>query len=78
MDEFDATTLWRISDFKREREAHPETNPFAADNRPTLLPTTLLADLQQLQAMFSRSSPPASAIAKRRCSISRTASASGR
>src|SRR6478735_9925797 len=49
MDEFDASSLWRISAFKREREAHPETNPFAADARPTLLPTTLLADLQQLQ-----------------------------
>jgi len=49
MDEFDASSLWRISDFRREREAHPDTNPFAADARPTLLPTTLLADLQQLQ-----------------------------
>jgi len=49
MDEFDATMLWRISAFQREREAHPDTNPFAADARPTLLPTTLLADLQQLQ-----------------------------
>jgi hypothetical protein len=49
MDPFDDdTTLWRISAFQRAREA-AQTNPFGTDDRPTLLPTTLLADLDQLQ-----------------------------
>jgi hypothetical protein len=48
MNDFDSSTLWRISAFQRAREA-AQPDPFAGDGRPTLLPTTLLADLQQLQ-----------------------------
>ncbi len=48
MDTFDTSTLWRISDFQRAREAG-QRGLSSADDRPTLLPTTLLADLQQLQ-----------------------------
>jgi hypothetical protein len=49
MDDFDGSTLWRVSAFQRARDAAQAT-PFAADDRPTILPTTLLADLQQLQS----------------------------
>jgi hypothetical protein len=48
MDDFDASSLWRISEFQRAREA-ADAAAFARSDRPTLLPTTLLADLQQLQ-----------------------------
>lgn len=48
MEPFDSTTLWRISAFQRAREA-AHGDGFGLDGRPTLLPTTLLADLQQLQ-----------------------------
>jgi hypothetical protein len=47
MDNFESSTLWRISEFQRAREGGHGLS--AADDRPTLLPTTLLADLQQLQ-----------------------------
>lgn len=42
MPDFEHSTLWRISAFERLREN-------AAGEGPTLLPTTLLADLNQLQ-----------------------------
>ena len=47
MADFDSSTLWRISAFERARDA----GQLAAggEDRPTLLPTTLLVDLQQLQ-----------------------------
>lgn len=48
MDSFDTSTLWRISDFERAREDGRRALS-SHDDRPTLLPTTLLADLQQLQ-----------------------------
>ena len=48
MDSFEGSTLWRISAFERAREAG-QAGLFAGD-RPTLLPTTLLADLQQLES----------------------------
>jgi hypothetical protein len=48
MNEFDGSTLWRISAFQRVHDA-AHADAFAVDGRPTLLPTTLLADLQQLQ-----------------------------
>ncbi|GAB4561041.1 MAG: hypothetical protein Tsb007_25190 [Rhizobacter sp.] len=48
MRDFDST-LWRISAFERAREAG-EASPGVGFDRPTLLPTTLLADLQRLEA----------------------------
>ncbi|NRF67063.1 hypothetical protein HLB44_08730 [Aquincola sp. S2] len=42
MRDFEHSTLWRISAFDRLRASEP-------DGSPTLLPTTLLADLDQLQ-----------------------------
>ena len=48
MRDFDST-LWRISAFERARAAG-EGSPGVGFDRPTLLPTTLMADLQRLQA----------------------------
>lgn len=48
MDDFDTSTLWRISAFERARNAGQVDPRHGADD-PTLLPTTLLADLGQLQ-----------------------------
>jgi len=48
MRDFDST-LWRISAFERAREAG-EASPTLNFDRPTLLPTTLLADLERLEA----------------------------
>ena len=48
MDSFEGSTLWRISAFQRARETG-QTGLLAGD-RPTLLPTTLLADLEQLES----------------------------
>ena len=48
MDNFEGSTLWRISAFQHAREAE-QAGLFAGD-RPTLLPTTLLAELQQLES----------------------------
>ena len=48
MRDFDST-LWRISAFERARAAS-EASPGVGFDRPTLLPTTLMADLQRLQA----------------------------
>src|SRR4051812_37347932 len=47
MQDFDST-LWRISEFERAREAG-RVGSGAHPDRPTLLPTTLLADLQRLE-----------------------------
>lgn len=49
MRDFEDTTLWRISAFERARLAGEDT-PGVGFDRPTLLPTTLLADLQRLEA----------------------------
>ncbi len=48
MDNLEGSTLWRISAFQHAREAG-RTCIFAGDH-PTLLPTTLLADRQQLES----------------------------
>jgi hypothetical protein len=47
MNEFEDSKLWSISDFRRARDTG-QLGPRMGDDRPTLLPTTLLADLQQL------------------------------
>ncbi|MEO8524272.1 MAG: hypothetical protein ABI460_06105 [Caldimonas sp.] len=47
MADFDSSTLWRISAFERARDAGQLTA--GGEDRPTLLPTTLMVDLQQLQ-----------------------------
>lgn len=47
MRDFDST-LWRISAFERARAAD-EASPGFGFDRPTLLPTTLMADLQRLE-----------------------------
>jgi hypothetical protein len=49
MDDFDSATLWRISAFERAR-LQGQIGPKEGDHRPTLLPTTLLADLERLQS----------------------------
>lgn len=48
MSDFDGSTLWRVSDYERMRESS-EAHGAMAGAGPTLLPTTLLADLRQLQ-----------------------------
>lgn len=48
MNDFESSTLWRISAFQRARDAG-QVGPDASEDRPTLLPTTLLTELQQLQ-----------------------------
>jgi len=47
MKDFEPSTLWRISAFEQARLAGKLNG--GQDDRPTLLPTTLLADLQQLR-----------------------------
>ena len=49
MRDFHASTLWRVSGFERTRQA-TGTSGFARLDGPTLLPTTLLADLRRLDA----------------------------
>jgi hypothetical protein len=49
MRDFWSSTLWRISAFNRMRESG-EADALQGNTRPTLLPTTLLADLRQLAA----------------------------
>jgi hypothetical protein len=49
MKAFDSSSLWRTSEFQRARDEGRLDNARDA-NRPTLLPTTLLADLTRLQA----------------------------
>ncbi|MBK1690078.1 hypothetical protein [Rubrivivax gelatinosus] len=48
MRDFEASTLWRVSAFERQREAHG-TLPFARGEGPSLLSTTLLADLRRIE-----------------------------
>jgi hypothetical protein len=47
MKDFEPSTLWRISAFEQARQSGQLGA--GRDDRPTLLPTTLLADLQQLR-----------------------------
>jgi hypothetical protein len=47
MKDFEPSTLWRISAFEQARQSGKLGG--GDDNRPTLLPTTLLADLRTLQ-----------------------------
>lgn len=49
MRDFDDSTLWRISAFERMRRDTGTTGFLRLDG-PTLLPTTLLADLERLEA----------------------------
>jgi hypothetical protein len=49
MRDFEDSTLWRISAFDRER-LHTGESAFARIDGPTVLPTTLLADLDRLDA----------------------------
>jgi hypothetical protein len=44
MPDFQRSTLWRVSDFERQRDA------LAAGDGPTILSTTLLADLRHLKS----------------------------
>ena len=46
MKDFEPSTLWRISAFEQARQSG--RLGAGQDDRPTLLPTTLLSDLQQL------------------------------
>lgn len=49
MRDFEDSTLWRVSGFERTRQS-TGTSGFARLSGPTLLPTTLLADLRRLDA----------------------------
>jgi hypothetical protein len=49
MKSFDSSSLWRISEFRRARN-EGRLDLAHGSERPTLLPTTLLADLRRLQA----------------------------
>ncbi len=49
MRDFEGSTLWRISEYERMREGQEAAAASAQGGRATLLPTTLLADLRQLQ-----------------------------
>ena len=48
MRDFEASTLWRISEFERVRR-ETGTSGFVSLGRPTVLPTTLLADLRRIE-----------------------------
>lgn len=48
MDDFETSTLWRISAFQHARD-DGQFGPRLGEDRLTFLPTTLLSDLQQLQ-----------------------------
>lgn len=61
MRDFDDSTLWRISEFERMRQ-QTGTSGFVRLAGPTLLPTTLLADLRRLDA-DPRSTDPLEVIA---------------
>ena len=49
MRDFEGSTLWRISEYERLRDSPGAANAALEGGRATLLPTTLLADLRQLQ-----------------------------
>ena len=49
MRDFEDSTLWRVSEFERVR-ARTGSSGFARLDGPTVLPTTLLADLRRLDA----------------------------
>ena len=49
MRDFEDSTLWRVSEFERER-FRTGSSAFARLGGPTVLPTTLLADLRRLDA----------------------------
>jgi hypothetical protein len=49
MRDFEESTLWRVSEFQRVR-LQTGNSAFARLDGPTVLPTTLLADLQRLDA----------------------------
>jgi hypothetical protein len=49
MPDFEGSTLWRISEYERMREDKSGSAALHGDG-PSLLPTTLLSDLRQLQA----------------------------
>lgn len=48
MRDFESSTLWRISAFQRQCDAHGPL-PFSRGEGPSLLSTTLLADLRRLE-----------------------------
>lgn len=48
MADFETSTLWRISAFTRAQDV--PSNALGGGTRPTLLPTTLLADLRRVQS----------------------------
>jgi len=50
MKAFDSSSLWRISQFRKARNEGRLDLERGGDHRPTLLPTTLLADLRRLQS----------------------------
>ncbi|MFL6664786.1 MAG: hypothetical protein ACJ8G7_21640, partial [Rhizobacter sp.] len=49
MRDFEDSTLWRVSEFERLRQ-QTGSSGFVRLNGPTVLPTTLLADLRRLDA----------------------------
>ena len=49
MRDFEESTLWRVSEFERVRELNGGSG-FVGLGRPTLLPTTLMAELARLDA----------------------------
>lgn len=49
MPDFEGSTLWRISEYERLHEVQEAAGAAMQGGRVTLLPTTLLADLRQLQ-----------------------------
>ena len=49
MRDFEDSTLWRVSEFERVRESNGGSG-FAGLQRPTVLPTTLLAELRRLDS----------------------------
>ena len=62
MRDFEDSTLWRISAFER---MHNETSGFKREDRNTVLPSTLLADLERLDGLGERDALEALAICLR-------------
>ena len=56
MRDFEDSTLWHVSEYERVR-AETGGSGFARLNGPTVLPTTLLADLRRLDATGTRDDP---------------------